>query len=198
MNTPFIFHIAHCFLIKKHNQTVLKTWALAEQLNGGRLSIKKTKPLSFGGKREKKLRCFNSYFSSDVSITLKSAKKHYILTTGSLFLVGSENKGGLFAYIVSSTWSGEGHSGCWGVWGLCLYTRFSVETQGTGVKTDIHLRGKGLILWTQSGYRLLRIWCVEAWFWSAVHLDQPDIFITPLLKNHNSRHLWEPFSVNIA
>lgn len=59
------------------------------------------------------------------------------------------------------------------------YTGFSVETQGTGVKADIHSRETGLILGTRLGYRLLRIRCVEAWFWSAVHLDRPDICVAP-------------------
>lgn len=56
------------------------------------------------------MHCFNSKFSLDVTNDIESAKKHYILTTGSLFLVCSENKGCLFAYIVSSTCV-EGHYG---------------------------------------------------------------------------------------
>lgn len=55
------------------------------------------------------------------------------------------------------------------------YIRFGVKTQGTGVKTDTHPRDIGLILVTQIGYRLFRIWYVDAWFWPAVHLEQPEL-----------------------
>lgn len=37
-------------------------------------------------------------------------------------------------------------------------TRFRVKTQGTGVKAGIHHRETELILGTQLGYWLLRIW----------------------------------------
>lgn len=57
---------------------------------------------------------------------LKSAKKLYILTTGSLFLVGSENTGGLFAYIISSTCSEGGILVVEGGGGLC-------PSRGTGL-----------------------------------------------------------------
>lgn len=56
------------------------------------------------------MHCFNSKFSLDGTNNIESAKKHYILTTESLFLVCSENNGGLFAYFVSSTCA-EGHYG---------------------------------------------------------------------------------------
>lgn len=69
------------------------------------------------------------------------------------------------------------------------YTGFSVETQGREAKADIRPGEIGLILGTQLGYKLLRIWWVENWVWSAAHLGQPDICINPLLslENHSSR-----------
>lgn len=76
------------------------------------------------------------------------------------------------------------------------YTGLSVENQGAGAKADIHPGETGLILGTQLGYRLLRVWCVETWFWSAVHLDQSDICINPLLSNENHNSRQQPFCEN--
>lgn len=64
--------------------------------------------------------------------------------------------------------------------GRRLNIMFSVETQGTGVKADIHPKRTGLILGMQLGYRLLMITGAEAWFWFPVPLDKPDVCITAL------------------
>lgn len=162
MNIALIFHNYSLLSDKKAQSNSLRNMSLSKQLNGFRLMIvnKKTKPLSFDGKREK---CVVSTFFRHINNILKSAKKHYILTIRSLSS-RSENKGGLFAYIISSTCSGEGHSGCCGgMRSMCVpgrrpYTGFSVETQGTGAKADIHPVETGLILGTQLGCKLFTIW----------------------------------------
>lgn len=69
------------------------------------------------------------------------------------------------------------------------YTRFLVKTQDTQVRL-ISIPGKQASSWGQFrlGYRLLLIWCAEAWLWSTVYLDQ-------LHSITLTCHLWELMSV---
>lgn len=89
MNIALIFHNYSLLSDKKAQSNSLRNMSLSKQLNGFRLMIvnKKDKSSVFW-LEERKNALFQLFiFFRRINNILKSAKKHYILTIGSLFLV---------------------------------------------------------------------------------------------------------------
>lgn len=122
---------------KKRSIISLRNKSLAKQRNGFSLMIvnKKRQSLCTLVEREGKNALFRLFiFFRCINNISKSAKKLYILTAGSLLLVGSENKGRLICIYYKQHLQRRGHSGSWrGV-------RSTSVPGWRGVKADIHPR----------------------------------------------------------